>query len=242
MTQKIEQVYFDENIETIDPANVRQVTLASGRDMPVAAYGTFHSDWAQDYMKDATAEAIRLGWRHLDTARAYENEGVVGEAIRQAIKAGSIASASDLFITGKLWNGHMAPKDVAPAMDVTLKALGVDQIDMYLNHWPWPNVHTPGCASDHRNPSAVPYIHEAFMETWAEICKLKKAGKVMRSGEIYTRGGRSGDVSMSVTGRPAIERTSCNNESFPLSPRIGLPAAIGPRGRPNCSEVAVRNG
>jgi diketogulonate reductase-like aldo/keto reductase len=182
MTQKIEPVCFDSSIEPIDPAKVHQVKLASGRMMPVAAYGTFHSDWAQDYMEEATAEAIRLGWRHIDTARAYENEEVVGEAIRRSIKAGSIASAADLFITGKLWNGHMAPKDVAPAMDATLKALGVDQIDMYLNHWPWPNVHTPGCAGEHRNPDAVPYIHEAFMETWAEIVKLKKAGKVVDIG------------------------------------------------------------
>jgi alcohol dehydrogenase (NADP+) len=182
VTQKIEQVCFDDAIEPLDPSSVHQVALASGRMMPVAAFGTFHSDWAQDYMQDATAEAIRLGWRHIDTARAYENEAVVGEAIRQAIQKGYIASADELFITGKLWNGHMDPKDVAPAMDTTLQALGVDQIDMYLNHWPWPNVHTPGCATDHRNPDAVPYIHEAFLETWAEICKLKKAGKAIDIG------------------------------------------------------------
>lgn len=91
-------------------------------------------------MKDATVEAIRLGWRHIDTARAYENEDVVGQAIRKAIKEGYISSADELFITGKLWNGDMNPKDVATALDNTLNALGVDKIDMYLNHWPWPNV------------------------------------------------------------------------------------------------------
>jgi alcohol dehydrogenase (NADP+) len=145
MTQQIEQVCFDSNIEPLDPSTVHQVALLSGKMMPVAAYGTFHSDWAQAYMKDATVEAIRLGWRHLDTARAYENEDVVGEAIREAIKLGYIDSADDLFITGKLWNGHMDPKDVQPALDATLQALGVEKLDMYLNHWPWPNVHTPGC-------------------------------------------------------------------------------------------------
>ena len=60
------------------PESVRSITLPSGRAMPVAAYGTFHSDWAQALMKDATTEAIRLGWRHLDTARAYENEELIG--------------------------------------------------------------------------------------------------------------------------------------------------------------------
>jgi len=180
--QKIAQICFDQKIQPLDPATVHQLTLASGRKMPAAAFGTFHSDWAQAYMKDATLEAIRLGWRHLDTARAYENEAVVGEAIREAIQAGYIRSTRELFITGKLWNGHMRPKDVAPALDSTLKALGVDQLDLYVNHWPWPNVHTPGCAGEHRNPDAVPYIHEAFMETWGEICKLKKAGKVVDIG------------------------------------------------------------
>lgn len=177
-----DQVCFDQKISGIDPKSVQQLRLASGKLMPAAAFGTFHSDWAQAYMKDATVEAIRLGWRHIDTARAYENEDQVGEAIREAIKKGYITSANDLFITGKLWNGHMAPKDVAPALEATLKALGVDKIDMYLNHWPWPNVHTPGCTGNHRNPDAVPYIHEAFLETWGEIVKLKKAGKIVDIG------------------------------------------------------------
>jgi diketogulonate reductase-like aldo/keto reductase len=175
-------VCFDRNIQGIDPGSVHKVRLAGGVMMPSAAFGTFHSDWAQDYMKDATLEAIRLGWRHIDTARAYENEAVVGEAIRQAVREGYISSPDELFITGKLWNGHMAPKDVAPALDATLAALGVGKIDMYLNHWPWPNVHTPGCTGEHRNPDAVPYIHEAFLETWGEIVKLKQAGKVVHIG------------------------------------------------------------
>ena len=182
MTQKIGKIRFDQTIEPLDPNQVHQLTLSSGRTMPAAAFGTFHSDWAQEYMEDATVEAIRLGCRHIDTARAYENEEVVGEAIRRAIKEGYIASADDLFITGKLWNGHMAPADVGPACETTLQALGVEKLDLYVNHWPWPNVHAPGCEGDHRNPDAVPYIHDPFMETWSEICKLKEAGKVIDIG------------------------------------------------------------
>jgi alcohol dehydrogenase (NADP+) len=220
MKQKIEQVCFDKNIKPLDPSTVHQVRLASGKVMPVAAFGTFHSDWAQDYMEEATAEAIRLGWRHLDTARAYENEAVVGEAIRRAIREGYIASSDELFITGKLWNGHMAPKDVAPAMDATLQALGVDQIDMYLNHWPWPNVHTPGCATDHRNPDAVPYIHEAFLETWAEICKLKQAGKVV---DIGTSNHTEATMKLLLRDVPKDERPVANQmEMHPLMQQTEL--------------------
>jgi diketogulonate reductase-like aldo/keto reductase len=178
----LEPVCFDTSVEAIDPGAVHKVTLSSGAVMPVAAYGTFHSDWAQEYMKDATVEAIRLGWRHIDTARAYENEDVVGEAIREAISKGYISSRDELFITAKLWNGHMAKKDVEPALNSTLEALGVDHVDIYLNHWPWPNVHEPGCEGDHRNPDAVPYIHESFMETWDEIVRMKRAGKIVDIG------------------------------------------------------------
>ena len=182
MERPAKQNHIDLSTEGIDPSSVHCVRLKSGAMMPVAAFGTFHSDWAQGYMKDATVEAIRLGWRHIDTARAYENENLIGEAIREAVRKGYIGSANELFITGKLWNGHMARKDVAPALEATLKSLGVERIDLYLNHWPWPNVHPPGCEGDERNPDAVPYIHEQFMEAWGEIVKLKQAGKVVDIG------------------------------------------------------------
>jgi diketogulonate reductase-like aldo/keto reductase len=182
MTNIADEVMFDETVESIDPATVHKVKLSSGKIMPVAAFGTFHSDWAQAYIKGATLEAIRLGWRHIDTARAYENEEVVGEAIREAIRRGYITSKDELYITAKLWNGHMSKKDVEPALNNTLRALGVEKVDMYLNHWPWPNVHTPGADGHYRNPHAVPYIHEAFMETWGEIVRLKKAGKIVDVG------------------------------------------------------------
>lgn len=214
------QVHFDPAVQGLPPESVRSVELASGRTMPVAAFGTFHSDWAQDYMKDATVEAIRLGWRHLDTARAYENEADVGEAIREAVRKGYIASADELFITGKLWNGHMSPKDVAPALDSTLQALGVDKIDCYLNHWPWPNVHTPGCSGEHRNPDAVPYIHEDFLATWAEIVKQKEAGKII---DIGTSNHTRATMELLLRDVPEDERPVVNQmEMHPLFPQNEL--------------------
>ncbi len=214
MTQGATNICFDKSVKPHDPHEVHSVVLSNGRAIPSAAFGTFHSDWAQDLMEDATIEAIRLGWRHIDTARAYDNEAVVGEAIRRSVKKGYISSAEDLFITGKLWNGHMTPKDVAPALDATLKALGVDHIDLYLNHWPWPNVHTPGCSGEQRNPDAVPYIHEAFMETWREICKLKQAGKIL---DIGTSNHTKSTMKLLLRDVPESERPVCNQmEMHPL--------------------------
>ena len=223
-----EQVGFDRDLKGIDPESVHKIRLAGGVMMPAAAFGTFHSDWAQAHMKDATVEAIRLGWRHIDTARAYENEDVVGAAIREAIAKGYIASSDDLFITGKLWNGHMARKDVAPALETTLKALGVDKIDLYLNHWPWPNVHTPGCAGDHRNPDAVPYIHEQFMETWAEIVRLKKAGKI---ADVGTSNHTAATMKLLLRDAAADERPVVNQmEMHPLMQQTELRRAFESEG------------
>ena len=204
----------DKNIRSIDPEAVLKVKLAGGAIMPIAAFGTFHSDWAQAYIKDATVEAIRVGWRHIDTARAYENEDVVGEAIREAIGRGYISSRNELFITAKLWNGHMNKEDVEPALNDTLSALGVEKVDMYLNHWPWPNVHTPGAAGDHRNPNAVPYIHESFMETWGEIVRLKKAGKIV---DIGTSNHTEADLKMLLRDTDDVSRPVLNQmEMHPL--------------------------
>ncbi len=211
---------IDRTAPSIDPATVRQIPLYCGGMMPAAAFGTFHSDWAQDCMRDATVEAIRIGWRHLDTARAYENEAVVGEAIRESVKRGYIRSAADLFITGKLWNGHMKPENVGPAVDGTLRALGVEKLDLYLNHWPWPNVHTPGCAGKHRNPDAVPYIHEQFMETWGEMVKLKDAGKVVHIG---TSNHTALTMRLLLQDARGDERPACNQmEMHPLMQQTGL--------------------
>ena len=83
---------LDTSLKPIDPESVRKIKLSSGIAMPVAAFGTFHSDWAQEYMYQATLEAIRLGWRHLDTARAYENEVLIGAAIKESVRLGYISS------------------------------------------------------------------------------------------------------------------------------------------------------
>ena len=58
---RFEMVCFDKKVKGVDPKAVHSVRLPGGAVMPVAAFGTFHSDWAQAYMKDATVEAIRLG-------------------------------------------------------------------------------------------------------------------------------------------------------------------------------------
>ena len=147
---------INKNVESIDPAMVTQIRLADGTLMPQAAMGTFHSDNPdlEAAMEDVITEAIRLGYRHLDCATAYQNEEVVGRAISKAIESGLVIR-EELFVLSKLWNKNMKPEEVIPALDQTLKDLGLEYLDMYLVHWPWPNYHEPGSAGDAVNAHAV---------------------------------------------------------------------------------------
>ena len=108
-------------------------TLNDGYDLPLLGLGTYKL--AGDEVDTIVRTAIELGYRHIDTASFYDNEEQVGKAIRDAIAAGDV-SREDLFVTTKLWNDdqHRA----AEAYQESLKRLGLDFVDLYLVHWPWP--------------------------------------------------------------------------------------------------------
>jgi len=79
------------------------------------------------------AAALRLGYRHIDTARIYGNEGDVGAAIRD-----SGIPRDQIFVTTKLWNDDQGYDSALRAFDASAKRLGLDHIDLYLLHWPVP--------------------------------------------------------------------------------------------------------
>jgi len=170
-------------ITPINPSEVTQLRLPDGTLMPQSAMGTFHSDNPDliEIMEDIIIESIRLGYRHLDCATAYQNEDVVGGAIAKAIKMG-IVNRDELFVLSKLWNKHMSSKEVIPACKDSLKMLELDYLDMYVVHWPWPNFHEPGASGDAKNEHAVPYIHEDFMKVWEKMTELKNMGLVKNIG------------------------------------------------------------
>ncbi len=167
--------------DLVDPASVPVRTLASGARMPAIGLGTFGSDHATgEAVASAVYEAIELGYRHIDCAAAYRNEREIGESLRRAT-AGGVAR-DQLWITSKLWNNRHAPTDVAPACEQSLRDLGLDELDLYLVHWPFPNTHEPGVDVGSRDSSARPYIHERYMDTWGEMEKLVDRGLVRHIG------------------------------------------------------------
>jgi diketogulonate reductase-like aldo/keto reductase len=149
--------------------------------MPAIGFGTFGSDHAgHDVVADAVRGAVEVGYRHIDCASVYGNEAEIGTVLRE-VQAGGLPR-EELWVTSKLWNDKHAEEDVIPSCRQSLADLGLDHLDLYLVHWPFPNFHPPGCDVSSRSPDARPYIHESYMKTWRQMEKLVEMGLVRHIG------------------------------------------------------------
>ena len=108
-------------------------TLSNNIKMPMMGFGVFQVT-DKDQCKQSILNAIRTGYRLIDTAAVYGNEDAVGEAVREAIAAG-LCTREELFITSKLWVQDMGNYDSAKAgIDASLKKSGLEYFDLYLLH------------------------------------------------------------------------------------------------------------
>ena len=106
------------------------MTMNDGHKIPVVGLGTWKSEPGEATYK-AVLDSINAGYRHIDTARAYDNEADVGRAVQDAD-----INRKELFITTKLWNRHQGYDEAIEACEKSLARLGCDYIDLYLIHWP----------------------------------------------------------------------------------------------------------
>ncbi|MCC9135900.1 aldo/keto reductase [Pontibacter silvestris] len=97
--------------------------------IPALGFGTFQLNSQE--ARQMVEAAINAGYRHIDTAQAYQNEQAVGEAI----KATGIAR-NDIFLTTKVWRDNLGGKDFLPSVEASLKKLQTEQVDLLLVHWP----------------------------------------------------------------------------------------------------------
>ncbi len=114
-----------------DSSQVPQIKLHDGHSIPQLGFGVFQVP--PEDTADVVTRALEVGYRHIDTAEMYGNEAGVGEAIKS-----SGIPREELFITSKLNNQFHRPDDARAAFAETLDKLGIDQIDLFLIHWPLP--------------------------------------------------------------------------------------------------------
>ncbi|BGP56715.1 hypothetical protein JCM8202_005808 [Rhodotorula sphaerocarpa] len=157
---------------------IPSVKLSNGADFPLLGFGTWQS--APGEVGNAVSVALKAGYRHLDLAKVYCNQKEIAPAIRD-----SGVSRKDIFITSKLWNSQHRPDLVEPALDDTLKELGLDYLDLWLIHWP---VSFPAEGDPNQNlfPKEGDQVKidtaTSLVDTWKAMIKLLDTGKTKAIG------------------------------------------------------------
>jgi len=129
-------------------------TLHNGVKMPCLGIGTYKVENGSTVI-ESVKEALKVGYRHIDTAAFYNNEDGVGTAIKE-----SGVSREDIFLVSKVWNSDQGYEKTLKAFHSSLKKLGTNYLDLYLIHWPTP-------------------LHK---ETWRALEKLYKDGFIRAIG------------------------------------------------------------
>jgi 2,5-diketo-D-gluconate reductase A len=137
-------------------ASVPSLSINDGHRIPQLGFGVFQVDPGET--TEVVAHALRVGYRHIDTAAAYRNEREVGEAVRA-----SGLPRDALYLTTKLWNSDQGRDAARRAFERSLERLGDEFVDLYLIHWPV--------------PSAGKYV-----ETWKALVQLHGDGRARSIG------------------------------------------------------------
>ncbi len=132
------------------------VKLNNGVEIPQLGFGVFQVK--PEETRAATLEALKVGYRHIDTAEMYGNEREVGEALRD-----SGIDRADVFVTSKLNNAFHAHDKALAAFDRSLEVMEFDYLDLFLIHWPLPAVGD-------------------FVETWKALEEIHRSGRARAIG------------------------------------------------------------
>ena len=135
---------------------VPKVTLRDGVDIPQLGFGVFQVP--PEDTAEVTTRALLTGYRHIDTAAAYQNEAAVG----QAFKASGL-DRDEVFITTKCFNDDHGYEQARKAFQASLDNLELDFVDLYLIHWPVPS-------------------QDKYVETWKAFIELQEEGLVRSIG------------------------------------------------------------
>ena len=158
------------------------VTLNDGNKMPVAGYGVFQMA-TDDSTAQAVADAIKVGYRLIDTAQAYDNEVAVGKGIKM-----SGVDREELFVTSKLWLSDYEYDAAMAQIDKALSDMGLEYFDLYLLHQPVGNVYS----------------------AWRALEDAQKAGKIKSIGVSNFHNDRLVDLGLFNDVKPAVNQIEIN--------------------------------
>ncbi|MFD7521822.1 aldo/keto reductase [Paenibacillus chitinolyticus] len=134
-------------------------TLHNGVKMPWLGLGVFKVEEGPELV-EAVKTAIKNGYRSIDTAAVYGNEEGVGQGIREGLAETGL-SREDLFVTSKVWNADQGYESALQALEVSLRKLGLDYLDLYLIHWP---------------------VQGKYKDTWRALEAIYESGKARSIG------------------------------------------------------------
>ena len=143
-------------VTVVTDTTIPSVAMRDGNEIPQLGFGVWQVP--DDQAQVATEEALRVGYRLVDTAAVYGNESGVGRAI-----AASGVPREDLFITTKLWNADQGYDSTLKAFDVSMEKLGLETLDLYLIHWACPRA-------------------DRYLDTWKAFATLAESGRVRSIG------------------------------------------------------------
>lgn len=136
--------------------NVPLIRLNDGVEIPQLGFGVFQIP--PEDTAEAVSRALQTGYRHIDTAAAYQNEAEVGEAIRN-----SPIDRDEVFVTTKCFNDAHGYDEARRALHASLERLGFEHIDLYLIHWPVPS-------------------RDRYVDTWKAFIEAQKEGLIRSIG------------------------------------------------------------
>jgi alcohol dehydrogenase (NADP+) len=147
--------------------------------IPVIGFGSLIPDPVA--ARKAIKMALETGFRHIDSAELYRTEDAVGDAIEEALEAGTV-KREELFVTTKLWNNNHRPDRVALAFEASLRRLKLDYLDCYLMHTPFAFKPGDELFPTNERGELIYDTQVTLIETWQAMERLVDEGKCRSIG------------------------------------------------------------
>ena len=178
----------------------KSITLNNGVKIPQLGLGTWFID--DDKVADAVKEAVKLGYRHIDTAQAYGNESGVGEGIRNCG-----IPREELFVVSKVAAEHKTYEEAKAGIDETLEKMGLDYLDMMIIHSPQPWVEV--------NQSENRY-KEGNRQAWRALEEAYNEGKLKAIGVSNFQIEDLENIMETAKVKPMVNQVLCHISNTPL--------------------------